>query len=75
MSSVPTRSRGGSTSNRGAKSGTGRYASRGSRWGTFTNIRIVNKLLNGESRKMKIRKLLKQQENKFKKQYTRHHST
>ncbi|KAJ0810733.1 hypothetical protein HanPI659440_Chr01g0030311 [Helianthus annuus] len=47
------RSRGGSTSNRGARSGTCRYAGRGSRWGTFTNIRIVNKLLNGESRKMK----------------------
>ncbi|KAJ0668796.1 hypothetical protein HanPI659440_Chr17g0693671 [Helianthus annuus] len=54
MSSVPTRSHGGSTSNRGARSGTGRYACHGSRWGTFTNIRIVNKLLNGESRKMKF---------------------
>ncbi|KAF5818562.1 hypothetical protein HanXRQr2_Chr02g0066771 [Helianthus annuus] len=51
--STKCRSRGGSTSNRGAKSGTGRYAGHGSRWGTFTNIRIVNKLLNGESRKMK----------------------
>ncbi|MFS7971775.1 hypothetical protein Hanom_Chr09g00836851 [Helianthus anomalus] len=52
--STKCRSRGGSTSNRGAKSGTCRYAGRGSRWGTFTNIYIINKLLNGESRKMKL---------------------
>ncbi|MFS7909993.1 hypothetical protein Hanom_Chr02g00101061 [Helianthus anomalus] len=45
--SLRLRSHGGSTSNRGARSGTGRYAGRRSRWGTFTNIRIINNLLKG----------------------------